>query len=568
MKEDNLILPAWAARLREGYLSGEAGQFLLHSNVADLVEYNRGGSVEYITLREFLVRFLARTKDVVLFYNVTEGMGFADDKMRSQFQERVNLLRKARGHPGWSGVTPSLPSQALGLIGEYISDIKNRGAVVLDYVETLVPDGDLSYLSSEDRSCLVALQQWSRDPGLLASDNIVIMIAESMAEVHRKIRSQPQVMGIRLGLPDPNERSRFIDHCREKYDVAGPPSRAIADMTGGLSRIQIESIFKNCKDAGEQVSVDMVSNKKKEVIERECLGLVEVLEPDYGFESVGGLAEVKDILLSIADSIRQGKARRIPMGIMLVGPMGTGKSFLAEAFARESGLTCIKLKGFREKWVGSTESNLERILGIVQALGYVLVIIDEADRNLSTDVHSSDSGTESRVMARLKEFMSDTSHRGKILFVLLTNRPDRLDTDLKRPGRMDLKIPLFFPEDNKEKAEIMRAAAKRNRLRLEGIDLEEVAEGLLHYSPADLEGMMLAADRIASREDREHIREEDLKEAMDDFVPSRDRYYIEFMEILTVFESSSRKMLPQRYRGLSDEKLQERIRELRVHLEL
>ncbi|MFO8057504.1 MAG: ATP-binding protein, partial [bacterium] len=411
MNENTLILPPWAERLRQGYLSGEASQFLLHSNVGDLVEWRQGGSVEYITLREFLVRFLARTKDTVLFYNVTEGMGFADPGMRTRFQDRVNLVRKARGHPEWSGVTPSLPSQALGLVGEFITDRKNRGAVVLDYVETLVPEGDLSYLSSEDRSCLVALQQWSGDPGLMASDNIVIMIAESLAEVHRKIRSQPQVMSIRLGLPDTDERARFIDYSRDKYQVEGPETKDIADMTGGLSRIQIESIFKNCADSKEPLRLELVSEKKKEVIERECMGLVEVIEGDYGFESVGGLSEVKDLLLSVADSIRQGRVRRIPMGIMLVGPMGTGKSFLAEAFARESGLTCVKLKGFREKWVGSTESNLERVLGIIQALGNVLVIVDEADRNLSTDVHSSDSGTESRVMARLKEFMSDTGHR-------------------------------------------------------------------------------------------------------------------------------------------------------------
>jgi SpoVK/Ycf46/Vps4 family AAA+-type ATPase len=256
------------------------------------------------------------------------------------------------------------------------------------------------------------------------------------------------------------------------------------------------------------------------------------------------------------------------MGIMLVGPMGTGKSFIAEAFARESGLTCIKLKGFREKWVGSTESNLERVLGIIQALGYVLVIIDEADRNMSTDARSSDSGTESRVMARLKEFMSDTGHRGKILFMLLTNRPDRLDTDLKRPGRMDIRIPLFHPERDEEKAEIMKAATKRHGFGLSGIDLMEIAGRLENYSPADLEGIMLAADRIASRNGREDITGEDLTEAMEDFIPSRDRSYIEFMEILTVFESSSRKMLPERYQGLSDEELQDRIRKLRLRLEV
>ena len=68
------------------------------------------------------------------------------------------------------------------------------------------------------------------------------------------------------------------------------------------------------------------------------------------------------------------------MGLLFTGPMGTGKTFVAEAFAKESGLTAIKLKNFRSKWVGATEGNLERILQVVQAIGQVIVIIDEGDR--------------------------------------------------------------------------------------------------------------------------------------------------------------------------------------------
>ena len=101
-------------------------------------------------------------------------------------------------------------------------------------------------------------------------------------------------------------------------------------------------------------------------------------------------------------------------------------------------MTCLTFKNFREKWVGSTEGNLEKILDLVDALGYVLLIIDEADRSLSSG--DNDGGTSSRVIARLKEFMSDTSHRGRVVILMMTNRPDKLDVDLKRPGRFDLKM--------------------------------------------------------------------------------------------------------------------------------
>ena len=185
-----------------------------------------------------------------------------------------------------------------------------------------------------------------------------------------------------------------------------------------------------------------IAARKKEILEQECYGLIEVIEPGHGFDVVGGMEPVKDILNRVAAHVREGRRKQVPMGILFVGPMGTGKSFIAEAFAKESGLSAIKLKNFRDKWVGSTEANLEKVLNVVEALGEILVVIDEGDRSIGAG-SGGDSGVGSRVIARLKEFMSDTSHRGHIIFVMMTNRPDKLDTDIKRPGRFDLKIPFF-----------------------------------------------------------------------------------------------------------------------------
>ena len=74
----------------------------------------------------------------------------------------------------------------------------------------------------------------------------------------------------------------------------------------------------------------------------------------------------------IAESIKAGERTRIPMGLLFVGPMGTGKTFVAGAFVRESGLSAVKLKNFRSKWVGSTEANLEKVLSLVRSLGPII----------------------------------------------------------------------------------------------------------------------------------------------------------------------------------------------------
>jgi SpoVK/Ycf46/Vps4 family AAA+-type ATPase len=275
---------------------------------------------------------------------------------------------------------------------------------------------------------------------------------------------------------------------------------------------------------------------------------------------------LKEDLLRVAKAIKDGHRARVPMGIIFVGPMGTGKTFLAEAFAAESGLTCLKFKNFREKWVGSTEGNLEKILQVVDGLGYVLLIIDEADRSMGSAT-DGDGGTSSRVIARLKEFMSDTSHRGRVVILMMTNRPDKLDADLKRPGRFDLKIPFFHPEAPTEREKILRAVARRHQIGLpDELSVEPAAEATAGYSSAELESVMLAAGAAAAEAGRSALLQADLDGAVLDVIPSRDTRMLELMEMLAVFEASARRMLPDRFQALSTEEVHRRIDQLRMIL--
>src|SRR5204862_1814300 len=203
-----------------------------------------------------------------------------------------------------------------------------------------------------------------------------------------------------------------------------------AQLTAGMNQDEIRALIApgaqapaatdRANEARREVD-RLIAKRKREILERECFGLVEFVEPGHGFEVVGGMDEVKKDLLVIADSISEGRTSRVPMGILFTGPMGTGKTFVAEAFARECGLTTIKLKNVRSKWVGATEGNLERILSVVQAIGQIIVIIDEGDRAFGGSDGDGDGGTSSRVIGRIKEFMSDTENRGRVLFILMTN---------------------------------------------------------------------------------------------------------------------------------------------------
>ncbi len=559
-------LPPWADELRSRYLSGEASMFLVHGNLRDLHPWvAEGGVTAWLSLRELLERFFARSKEIVVSYNLSEGLRCPDRATEKRLATLINTKRALRGLSPL-GALPRSPDEVLPLLEELITDPRQTCAVIFDYVETVVPMGELGFMSEADKANLVALQRWSSDPALLDSDNIVVLCAENLSDVHRRVLSSPQLATVNVALPDEAARLRFLGSIDRQGISAEVSDEQLAKVTAGLSLVQIRGLFRQARQSGEPITFRAVARRKKRIIEQECHGLVEFVDAGHGFAEVGGMDRLKEDLLRVAKAIKDGHRARVPMGIIFVGPMGTGKTFLAEAFAAESGLTCLKFKNFREKWVGSTEGNLEKILQVVDGLGYVLLIIDEADRSMGSAT-DGDGGTSSRVIARLKEFMSDTSHRGRVVILMMTNRPDKLDADLKRPGRFDLKIPFFHPEAPTEREKILRAVARRHQIGLpDELSVEPAAEATAGYSSAELESVMLAAGAAAAEAGRSALLQADLDGAVLDVIPSRDTRMLELMEMLAVFEASARRMLPDRFQALSTEEVHRRIDQLRMIL--
>jgi SpoVK/Ycf46/Vps4 family AAA+-type ATPase len=189
---------------------------------------------------------------------------------------------------------------------------------------------------------------------------------------------------------------------------------------------------------------------KKLLIERQCHGLLEFIEPKWTLDTVVGHQAAKERLREDAALLKRGSLDSMPMGYLVCGPVGTGKSFLAQCVSGEIGAPCVMLKNFRSKYVGETEGNLERVLSVLRAMGPVVVIVDEADVALGGREQDGDSGTSSRVFGMIASQMGDTRYRGRIIWMLLTARPDLLPIDLKRQGRAEVHIPLFYPTDESE----------------------------------------------------------------------------------------------------------------------
>jgi transitional endoplasmic reticulum ATPase len=552
-------LESWAEELKLRYISGESSIFLLHGNVRDLFSINDEDKTNYIDIQKYLNQFLGKTKDTILYYNISDGASFntAEDSVENLQQKRLF---------GIDGIGTD-PTHFLKASERMILKENSNSAVIIDYLETITPMADISFMEHSDKSNLVRLQRWTSNPKLLERDSLVILITENLSEIHRRLVSCPQLATIEVKLPSSEQRRAFVQHKKtdEIQFSEDMNLESFADFCAGLSLIQISAIMRRSEQSQTPIGFSVVSQRKKSIIEQECHGLVEFVAPKHDFSHVGGMAPLKAELNRVATAIKEGRRNQVPMGMLFVGPMGTGKTYVAEAFAGESGLTCLKFKNFREKWVGSTEGNLEKILQVVNGLGYVLLIIDEADRSMNST--GSDGGTSSRVIARIKEFMSDTKHRGRVVVLMMTNRPDKIDIDLKRPGRLDYKIPFFFPQDQETREAILSALIRKNKIQIvEGANVEVIAPQTEGYSAAELEAVLLRALNVASGADREKINEEDLVQAARDIIPSRDTKMLEYMEMLAVFESSSREMLPTKYQNIETSEVHKRLEALRLEL--
>lgn len=608
---DLQTLPVWAEDLSRRYLRGESSMFILHGNVFDAVVH--GGKM--LGLTEFLTTVLLKeSRENIVIYNLSSGASFPV---------------KAENFSNWQEISVEADKAKVLAMLERSIRLTDKTALILEYAEAIAPAGDPSFQTDADRSAIVTLHRWSFLPEIERGDNIIILIAENINELAAKIVSNPKISVMEIPMPDFETRksvvaqtdarltnedaNRYAEvtaglksvqissillpapqseedlHDRENYistllgesPDAKERAHKLAALTSGMNRDEIKKLVapearetENKSNPLERAKLEadrLIASRKREIIERECFGLVEFVTPEHGFEVVGGMEEVKKDLLVISDSIRKGTRSRVPMGILFTGPMGTGKTFVAESFAKECGLTTIKLKNFRSKWVGATEGNLDKILSVIKAIGQVIVIIDEGDRAFGNTDGDGDGGTSSRVIARIKEFMSDTSNRGRIMFLVMTNRPDKLDVDLKRAGRLDRKIPFLYSQTAEEVELVAKALLRKNKIKTE-VDLAELKEEfsakLVGYSNADVEAVILMANDDAAREtgDDAPVAEEHFVRAASDYFPSRDLELLEYMELLAVFESSSRRFLPAKYTGMTAEELDLKLRELRLRI--
>lgn len=494
------FLPPWAGEITSLYESHAANQFILFGNVQDSLLLPGTGDPRLGKLDEFVQEVLIPQFQVVLTYDLGGG------------------LRVLRGQPVFSAwpsaptqaqAMPRAPREAIDLLthyGRYVSNVRRAGgatiriAFILRDAHLAIPalPGGLNY---DLNAMALQVKTWASEILLTEHPFATFLFTENLNDLHPLIARDPRSANVRVPLPTPAMLTEMFRRMAPRFPVSLGPWQdrweTPAAQLAGATLVSIESLLKTKEHRRQPISGEDLSALKKELVEKDCQDLIEFIETDRTLDDLHGQEAVKEWLRQDLALWRQNDTAAMPMGYLFCGPVGTGKTYMVECLAGEAGVPVVKLKNFRDRWVGSTEGNLEKIFRLLQALGKCYVFIDEADQALGKRNQDGDSGVGGRVYSMMAKEMSNSANRGRIVWILASSRPDLIEVDLKRPGRVDMKIPIFPTLDPEEGFSLLRALCKKRGVSLEKESYESLKSHIPNWlTPGAAESLAVKIYRL------------------------------------------------------------------------
>lgn len=487
--------PAWARELALSYESRAFGQFLLYGNVHDRLPM--GGRL--VNLSQYIEDQLLAHFAVVFTYDLGNGLTV------ERGEELVNQWGRAaelKQYPREALLAIEFVSRYLRYLGN-LRALERGGsdsvAVILRGVEHILPADGTGF---NHGSLTSLVREWAGEAPFSDLPFASLLIADNLNDVEPHVVYNARAARIGVPLPDADTLGAALAPLRQSDPRAFAPDAEPAAMAAALVGITVcalESLVKMRGYEGRTLGAADWVETKKQLVERDSAGLVEFVEPRRTLDEYYGQPALKAWLRDDMALWRSGDLRALPKGYLLCGPVGTGKTFLVECLAGEAGVPVVKLKNFRDRWVGSSEGNLEKIFRLVRALGRCIVFIDEADQTLGQrESGGGDGGLSGRLYSMIAQEMADSANRGRVVWILASSRPDLIEVDLKRPGRIDVKVPILPTTTAAESAALIALLAKRYDLALDATDLAALEPRLpVLLTPGAAEALVVKAYRHA-----------------------------------------------------------------------
>src|SRR3990167_4924622 len=540
-------VPAWVAELRLAYESAAHGQFVLYGNVAD--RFPLDGRL--VSLTRYLDAKLLGTFDIVFLYDPGNGL---------------SLLRGGERFAQWPAAAQSQwpldPREAVELISRYLRYRANlqalgRGdaehvAVILRGAELILPASRQGDFASASLASLV--RDWAAEPPFADMAFASLLLADNLNDLHPLVANNPRIDRVQVPLPDADSLGQCLAQLRIDHPVAfTAEDNGAVQALAGVSLSALASLVKRRAHEGKVLGAQDWIEAKKELVENDSAGLVEFIESKRSLDDYHAQDALKVWLRQDMALWQAADLRALPKGYIFCGQVGTGKTYLVECLAGEAGVPVVKLKNFRDRWVGSSEGNLEKIFRLIRGLGRCIVFIDEADQSLGKrDGGSGDSGLSGRLYSMIAQEMGDADNRGKVIWILASSRPDLIEVDLKRPGRVDVKIPLLPTTTVAESAALLRALLKRFELQLESKALVKLPLPLL-LTPGAAEALAVKVYRQVRTAQMQPLAA--LEHCLQGYQPPVAEQVLRMQMSIAIREATDMAFVPESLRHLAQENL-------------
>ncbi|MCB1043697.1 MAG: AAA family ATPase [Acidobacteria bacterium] len=430
--------------------------------------------------------------------------------------------------------------------------------VLFQYAGALFPTGDFGRLGDLDRQRLVVFLSWVNDPRFTMSPDLLILANDVKSEINHKINALPHCTHIEIPLPAQDDRESFVNWFNREGDrIRFKDGKGrFVENTAGLKLTHLKDMLEEARRSKTPITKEQVVDQVNEILQAELGDIIRVKYPSHTSKDIIGYKEAGGIFKSIFERCEDRETA--VSAILVSGPNGAGKTFQLEAYAAESGRVVIELAGIRGSYFGETDRFFELLRWHISTFGKILILVDEAHTAFGS-VHSGDTHqTEMRLSGNIIKMMGNPDYLSKVLWGMMTSRPDELDPDIK--SRAPIQVPIFDLE-GEPRERFVKEMFKRKGIKL-GSEIEEILKATDYYSARDYRN--LVAEVLAQQKKNPEVT---AQEVLSGWYASKSiKTQREFQSLIAALHCSYPNLLPEGLRSMTDVAINKQIETLKFYL--
>ena len=589
--------------------AGSAHQFLLHFNVNDLLYDDVYG---YLRTTDYLMAQLnVLGCQLVLGYNTSEGIHFPKVGQWRNTQRTLEIfpqynktgvfhfqsvatwiqtLQRFREvedvNPAEQEIDPHLvrrrinaglafnkehedpfvmldPSPSMELrrkLDRLLRQGRTKIGLVINPLELLTPnDPSLNEVGADEVQLLFnQILYWASDLDIRRRKHVVVLVTHNISDVHPNFTVNPEIPMIEIPFPNYDERLKFIEHL---HGISGGSSQmrktlgnhrereTLARETIGLNLFGVHDVVQQAESAQRKAGGEELLRYRRESVKTFSHGVLELGETQRGPSDDGWY--VMRIIRDIADGMKNRDLRRVPRGMLFLGPSGTSKVHAARVLAGEANMTFVQLRYANQ--IGevtininengnSYERNLNAGLNFIRGIAPTVVFMDNIEQ--ASPYATMNPEEHDRAFPRaLVNAMNDPSLHGRVIWVGASQRPDLMPFIFRRYGIFDTKL-IMLPPTGGGRVEILKIFCRgqtSGNINFQALVGGAETDGLTWR---DMLLIVQRANNIAKRNGRDTFTEGELRQVLNDFIPDYSRETQIFMGLLALREANSRIMVP------------------------